>query len=676
MQRHLDSYLDLKPDDLSIADSFIDFDSIKEWLEDNPNLDSIGLEDSEFGGIEKSMEIGKEDNLEKTHVGDPRVCKSEPVVDGFEPIVCGSELVGGESGCTVKVKVEEEEPKPEGKLSSSIEEEIGKVSLTGGLDSVSSSSEESESETSSSSSSSYSSSDDDDEDDDNNDEEENEGEEENKEKVKVEVKREVDAADELEEGEIGGIDGEMADGGTDNIDDDEGEEEPEEIEFDEVDDDEDGNGAMTGPIRSKYELEVLPPVPPVDVTLEPYHQMVPVGVVLSMIGTKVIVEGREQHNPLNEGSILWITIDRSPLGLVDEIFGPVRNPYYVVRYNSESEVPAGIDEGTLISFVPEFANHILNDKNLYKKGYDASGENDEELADDAEFSDDEKEAEYKRMEKLTKRGMNEQSAGNRKINKKKVKSRNRAWKNNWSSAQQTSTAVGQLPCHQNQHNFSTVSTSLDNHNCSSSVAGEQNFVGGSPFVPPFPVMPQSSGFITPSNGVWTNGVPSQHSQNAIFPNSFSCEAMPLLSQNYQQPIALSAPSRSMLTMMQYQMQQIDPSLSTLPKVVLPGGQPNLFAGPASTPWLGIAGQSGFSQMTLGMDMQGQQFLGALQGIVANGPPADGNCNLQPNGTQGNFETSHNFNMGASSGCGKKPFHRGRGRGRGRFTGGRGHHRQS
>ncbi|XVF66882.1 hypothetical protein PTKIN_Ptkin10aG0074000 [Pterospermum kingtungense] len=242
--------LDPKPNDLSIADPFLDFDSIKEWLEDNPNLDSIGFEDSEFRGIDKSMEIGKEDNLEKTHVSDLRVCKFELVVDGFKPIVCASELVGGESGCILKVKVEEEEPKPEGKLSSSIEEEIGKVTLTGGLDNVSSSSEESESETTYSSWSSCSSSGDDD-----NDEEENKGEEENKEKVKVEVKREVHAVGELEEGEIRGIDRETANGGTDNIDDDEGEEEPEEIEFDEVNDDEDSDGAMRGPIRSINELE-------------------------------------------------------------------------------------------------------------------------------------------------------------------------------------------------------------------------------------------------------------------------------------------------------------------------------------------------------------------------------------------------------------------------------------
>ncbi|XVE66234.1 hypothetical protein DITRI_Ditri08aG0064100 [Diplodiscus trichospermus] len=649
--------LDPKPEDLSIADSFLDFDSIKEWFEDNQNLDRVGSQESEVGAIEKSMEICKEDNLEKTHVADPRVSESEPDVHGFKPIVCGPGLVGGESGCTVKVEEEESEPE---RMSSYSEKEIGKVSLVGGLESGSSSSEESETESTSSSLSPCGSSDDDDDD----VEEEEEEETENKQKVKVEIKREVDAACELEEGEIAGIDGEMDVRGTDYLDDDEeeGAEETEETlsgfgtEADEFGDEDDGAGAMRGPIRSKNEFEVLPLVPPLVVALQPHHQMLPVGVVLSIIGTKVIVEGREQHNPLNEGSVLWITIDRSPLGLVDEIFGPVKNPYYVVRYNSESEVPAGIYEGSSISFVPEFANHVLNDKKLHKKGYDASGENDEELSDDVEFSDDEKEAEYKRMQKMRQRALN-QRVGNRKSNKKKVKSRNWAWRNDRSSAQQTSTVVGQQTSNQNQHNFSTVAASLGNLNCSSSVV-EQNIVGGSGFIRPFSVMPQYSGFISSSYGVWANGVPTQKPQNA---NKFSADGMQLLSQNYeQQPIPLP-------TRMPYQLQQFDPSLSTLPNAVIPGGQSNLYAGPASAPWLGIADQNGFSQNTFGVGIEGQQFRGALQGILANEPAADGNCNLQV--IQGNFKTSEHFNLGAS-GRGKKPYRRARDRGR--FTGGTGH----
>ncbi|PPD89543.1 hypothetical protein GOBAR_DD13529 [Gossypium barbadense] len=613
-------------------------DNLKEWFEGFPDLDRIELEESVVADIENSMEIGKEDKFDKTHVSELGFNGSEsdfdgfkPIVhgsalvegepgrtvkveedkskpesnlnlsieeskvegfDGFKPIVCGSEPVGGESGCTLKV---EEESKPEGNLSLPIEEVIGNVSLVDGLESGSSSSES-----------------------------------------------------------------------------------------DSENDEEEDAGALRGPIKSKNEVEVLPQVPPLDVELQPHHQMLPVGVVLSslvifnhevclmmflsllqVISTKVIVEGREQHNPLNEGSILWITADRSPLGFVDEIFGPVKNPYYVVRYNSESEVPAGIHEGTSISFVPEFANHVLNEKNLHKKGYDASGENDEELSDDAEFSDDEKEAEYRRMQKMTKRAMNDQRVGNRKSNKKKNKSKNGCWKTDKNSSQQTSTGMGQLPPNQNQQNFTTVSASLVNHNCSSSVIGEQNFVGGSGFVPPFSVMPQSSGIITPSNGVWTNGMPVQHPQNAIFPNRFSADGMSLLSQNYQQqPIPLPTPA--MPTMMPYQQQQFDPSSNTFPNLVLPGGQSNLFAALASAPWMGIAGQNG----TFGMGMQGQQFNSALQGISTNGPTIGGNCNLQPDGVQGNFESSQNFNMGASSSRGRKPYHRGRGR----FTGGRGHQR--
>ncbi|WJX40823.1 hypothetical protein P8452_28258 [Trifolium repens] len=189
------------------------------------------------------------------------------------------------------------------------------------------------------------------------------------------------------------------------------------VDFDEED-------VVVGPIRSKNEIQNLPPVPPVDVTLEPHHKMVPIGVVMSTLGAQVIVEGVEKHEPLNEGSILWLTESRKPLGLVDEIFGPVKNPYYIVRYNSESEVPAGIQGGTtLVSCVPEFADRVLNNKDLYRKGYDASGANDEELSDEVEFSDDEKEAEYRKMQKMTKRGVNDQNPGKRKNNKKKFSPR-------------------------------------------------------------------------------------------------------------------------------------------------------------------------------------------------------------------------------------------------------------
>ncbi|XP_047971677.1 H/ACA ribonucleoprotein complex non-core subunit NAF1-like isoform X2 [Salvia hispanica] len=273
-------------------------------------------------------------------------------------------------------------------------------------------------------------------------------------------------------------------------------------------DDEDGGGG--GPIKSKNELEDLPPVPSVNVTLEPRHETLPVGTVLSMIGAQVIVEGVEKHDPLNEGSILWITESRSPLGIIDEIFGPVKNPFYIVRYNSEEEVPTGIQQGTLISFVAEFADHVLNNNNLYQKGYDASNENDEELSEDGEFSDDEKEAEYRRMMKMKKRGTNDSKPNNKRKEKRQQKNQrgNGSWNNNNSTAQTPPGGEGQrfaprvgTPSNQDSHH-------------QGSLGSRQGSVGDQCVIPPsFPHRPQAQAF-PPPNGSWNNGFPQHQQLNA------------------------------------------------------------------------------------------------------------------------------------------------------------------
>lgn len=159
-----------------------------------------------------------------------------------------------------------------------------------------------------------------------------------------------------------------------------------------------------GPIRSKHELEVLPPVPPVKIVLESHHQTQPAGVIASVLCTSIVVEGRECNTPLNEGTILWSEEKRLPLGFIDEVFGPVKSPFYLVRFNTVNDVPDFAKEGVLVSYVPQFASYVLNDPNLHKKGYDASGDNDEELSEEVEFSDDEKEAGYKREKTSAKRG--------------------------------------------------------------------------------------------------------------------------------------------------------------------------------------------------------------------------------------------------------------------------------
>ncbi|KAI5083155.1 hypothetical protein GOP47_0002898 [Adiantum capillus-veneris] len=170
-------------------------------------------------------------------------------------------------------------------------------------------------------------------------------------------------------------------------------------------DDEEG---LKEPVRSRNESKDLPHVPKVSVTIQPHHTMVPAGFVSSVVGESLIVEGSEGQQPLSEGSIVWLTEQRVPLGIVDELFGPVKKPFYVVRYNDASEIPEDAKVGAKVSYVREFADFVLNHPNLYAKGYDNTVENDEELSDsEVYFSDDEKEAEYKRAKPRMKRGNSE-----------------------------------------------------------------------------------------------------------------------------------------------------------------------------------------------------------------------------------------------------------------------------
>ena len=371
-----------------------------------------------------------------------------------------------------------------------------------------------------------------------------------------------------------------------------------------------------------------------------------------IFGAQVIVEGVEKHNPLSEGSILWITDSRSPLGLVDEIFGPVKNPYYKVRYNSESEVPSGIHAGSSISFVQEFAHHVLNDKDLYKRGYDASGANDEEMSDEAEFSDDEKEAEYRRMQKMSKRGLDGQKVRNKKNNGKGVKNRDGPWRNAQPSSQPQQIGAGQPPPTQNQHNFSPSGGFLNQGHCSSSSTLGQGFVGGTGVVPPFPSAAQAVGFDA-CNGVWTNGMPFQPPQNAFFPNGFPTNSMPWLSQNLHMP-QMPMPNR-----MPFQ-QQFDPSQMPLHAALLPTYAP------------GLVDQNAFNQRTFGMGLQGQFTHPSVnvgeQGILSSGLQVEQNLNMQQSGfAPGNVEGPHQINRSASYSRGRKPYRRGGGR----FAGGRG-----
>ncbi|XP_068644464.1 uncharacterized protein [Aristolochia californica] len=408
---------------------------------------------------------------------------------------------------------------------------------------------------------------------------------------------------------------------------------------------------MQGPIKSKNEVEILPHVPAITVALEPHHQTLPVGVILSIVGAKVIVEGLKKHNPLNEGSILWITETRLPLGLVDEIFGPVKNPYYVVRYNFEEDVPTGIHEGTPISFVVDFADHVLNDKNLYRKGYDASGENDEEMSDEAEFSDDEKEAEYKRMKRTAKRGKADKKHGNQETkDHKKAQIKNelrkdfQPAKNEWRKDFQPAAIPAPVGIVKPEKADVKVPFVPDQPQIPPAPAlfgsGSCGYPRGAPTGVPFGGPNQALQF----SGVWPNMIPTRPIPVGPLSNAIPFHGLSLPQQIHHYPVQHQHQMFAGFQNVTPFQQQFDPSQCGMAPFV----NMNLSMGLPSMNWPRSSGPDNVNQ----------------------GPTRPGfNPQLQPQALQGDFSATQQYNPGISSGRGNKPFQRGRGghhfRGRGR-----------
>lgn len=363
------------------------------------------------------------------------------------------------------------------------------------------------------------------------------------------------------------------------------------------------------------------------------------------------MEGVEKHEPLNEGSVLWLTQSRKPLGFVDEIFGPVKNPYYVVRYNSESEVPAGIQGGTtLVSFVPEFADRVLNFKELYSKGYDASGPFDEEVNDEVEFSDDEKEAEYKKMQqmqKMAKRGVNDQNPSKKRNNRKKFTPNERVLPtapNAPVAAQRVLPTVPNAP----------ASAPLVNHGNRYFSGIGQGQLGGTTTVSPFQPLNAGPNFAT--NGMWPNGTtfPQQpQPQPDLLPNGFPTNAGSYYPQNTQFSHQFPAPG------IPFQ-QQFNPNQRSLFPSMMPGVQPNIFTQqPMYAPPFAGQNQMTFDSSSPFQQMQPppQPIFQAQQGFPPSELQSDRNLNLHPSSIPGN---PSQFHPGSSASRGRPTF-RGGGR---------------
>ncbi|TYZ58848.1 hypothetical protein PybrP1_000484 [[Pythium] brassicae (nom. inval.)] len=157
-----------------------------------------------------------------------------------------------------------------------------------------------------------------------------------------------------------------------------------------------------GPLKTANEVAAVPVREP-SVELTPDCPIARCGTVLSasVPGLMLTIKSDANAKPLDEESVLCLE-DRTVIGCVDEVFGPVMMPMYLVRFENADKMPARVAVGTIVYYATEHTTYIVP-ADIQDKGTDASNIFDEET-DETLYSDDEAESAAKRQNRKRTRG--------------------------------------------------------------------------------------------------------------------------------------------------------------------------------------------------------------------------------------------------------------------------------
>ena len=164
----------------------------------------------------------------------------------------------------------------------------------------------------------------------------------------------------------------------------------------------DGSGKIPeAPKTLNEKAEIVVPKP--DIVITPEMQINLLGHVETVVENVSLIKATTsgEYQVLEAGSLLCLE-DRTVIGVVAETLGRVQQPFYSVAFtNAAGMAELGMQNpGAKVFYVPQFAHTVFTQAIKGIKGSDASNLHDEEVDDEEmEFSDDEKEAEHKRMVK-------------------------------------------------------------------------------------------------------------------------------------------------------------------------------------------------------------------------------------------------------------------------------------
>ena len=181
-------------------------------------------------------------------------------------------------------------------------------------------------------------------------------------------------------------------------------------------DDEDRPSKKVGGNHLRTEHEVKEPeITRPDIQITGDMQVEELGSVESVVENIILIKAKTSgnHQVLESGSALCLE-NRTVIGAIAETLGRVQQPLYTVNFNSAAQIAEeDITVGIKIFYVVQHSSFIFTEPLRTLKGSDASNVYDEEVgADEIEFSDDEAEAEHKRLlkqQKLARKGTQPQS---------------------------------------------------------------------------------------------------------------------------------------------------------------------------------------------------------------------------------------------------------------------------
>ncbi|VDK53841.1 unnamed protein product, partial [Cylicostephanus goldi] len=137
------------------------------------------------------------------------------------------------------------------------------------------------------------------------------------------------------------------------------------------------------------EYDTLPPLENLTIHCDESIPLEVVGHVTSVVDCLVVIQS-ETGVALDFDSVLFDK-DRNSIGVVFDLFGPVRSPFYSVRYNTKEEA-AKMEVGMKVFYAPKAEQYT---KTVIETQLNEQTPTDEVSSeDDAVFSDDEKERQY------------------------------------------------------------------------------------------------------------------------------------------------------------------------------------------------------------------------------------------------------------------------------------------